>query len=314
MLRIEQLVNDYINCWIPNRPTYSGTLYENNDFGCEHLQIFRNGFTLLDFNYDELSQLATLLTRELRGQINNDHYLFWAWCVFLTTFFDRDVPLFSDRDWQSSYTDLINLILSSTKRHPVDHPYLNWLNQTLLYVNDHLLKTQESKWKISCPLTFSVLEGLLRRKNSNYVNVNGSVTRPFNVSKPSGGTTHYGHSKRLNRIKDSLRCFEENVVINRGRNCPYLGQFKNEFLGLYPSADVYETIDDWRNNLLHGNEYWHYRSPILINLVCLLIIDEIEPSLYNSHNIKMRQKIEWNTRTPTLSGTRASWEIFSPDV
>ena len=74
MLRVEQLVDDYVACWIPKRPRYS-SLYENNDFGCEHLQIFRNGFNLVDFNHDELSQLASLLTRELRGQINNDHYL-----------------------------------------------------------------------------------------------------------------------------------------------------------------------------------------------------------------------------------------------
>jgi hypothetical protein len=292
-------------------------LYENNDFGCEHLQIFRNEFTLFDFNHDALSQLASLLTRELRGQINNDHYLFWAWCAFLTTYFERDVLLFSDRDWHGGFTDLLNLILSKRRRSPAGPAFINWLIQALRYVNNHLLETELNKWNVSGPLMFSVLEGLLRRKNSTYVNNDGSVTRPFDVSNPAGGTTHYdltGHHRRLNRINDSLRCFEENVIVNRERNRPYLGQFKTEFLRLYPSGDVYDTIDDWRNSIMHGNEYWQNRSPILVNLICLLIIDEIEPSLYNSHSVQMRQRIDWNTRTRTLTGIRTSWDVFPPDI
>jgi hypothetical protein len=316
MLRVEQLVNDYIKCWIPNRPAYSG-LFESNDFGCEYLQIFRNGFTLFDFNHDELSQLASLLTRELRGQINNDHYLFWGWCGFLTTYFEKDVSLFGDRDWHGGYTDLLNLILSKRRRSPAGPAFINWSIQALQYVNSHLLETESNKWNVSGPLAFSILEGLLRRKNSNYVNTDGSIVRPFDVSKSAGGTTHYdltGRHTRLNNINDSLRCFEENVVVNRGRNCPYLGQFETEFLGLYPSRDVYDTIGYWRNSIVHGNEYWQNRSPILVNLICLLIIDEIEPSLYNSHSYQIKQRIEWNTKTHTLTGIRAPWDIFPPDV
>lgn len=86
MLRVEQLINDYVDCWIPTRPTYSGE-WEDNDFGCEHLQIFRNGFNVEDFNHDELSQLASLLTRELRGQINRDHKFFLGMVCFFNNSF-----------------------------------------------------------------------------------------------------------------------------------------------------------------------------------------------------------------------------------
>jgi hypothetical protein len=49
MLKIEKLVADYIDCWKPTRPTYAN-IFEDNDFGCEHLQVFRNGFEIFDFN------------------------------------------------------------------------------------------------------------------------------------------------------------------------------------------------------------------------------------------------------------------------
>jgi hypothetical protein len=88
---------------------------------------------------------------------------------------------------------------------------------------------------------------------------------------------------------------------------------------LYPSIDaraidVYDTIDIWRNNVMHGNEYWQNRSPILINLICMLIIDEIEPSLYDSQRSTMRAQIDWNTKTRSLAGLRTFWDFFPPDI
>ncbi|MBA7500953.1 hypothetical protein ES704_03715 [subsurface metagenome] len=42
---IESLVNRYVDCWRKYRPQYTG-LYEDNDFGCETLQVFRNGYKI----------------------------------------------------------------------------------------------------------------------------------------------------------------------------------------------------------------------------------------------------------------------------
>lgn len=318
MLRIEKFVKDYVDCWKRQRPTYSG-LYEDNDFGCEHLQIFRNKFALENFNHDELSQLATLLTRELRGQINQDHKFFWSWCAFLTSYFQSNVTLFSDRDWGASFKDLINLILASRRHFPVGPVYSKLLNQAMRYVNTHLLETELNKWQIAGPLTFSVLEGLLRRKNAHYVNKDGTVKRSFSISKTGGGTKSFdphgsAGQKWLNRINDSLRCFEENTIIERKRNCPYLQQMKIEIATLYPTpADVYDMIDAWRNDLIHGKEYWQNRVPLLTNLICLLIIDETKPSLYDKKRADMKRKTKWASET-RVWGSRAPWDLFPPDL
>ena len=42
---IDSLVNRYVDCWRKYRPQYTG-LYEDNDFGCETLQVFRNGYKI----------------------------------------------------------------------------------------------------------------------------------------------------------------------------------------------------------------------------------------------------------------------------
>lgn len=319
MLRVEQLVNDYVKCWIPQRPTYSGE-WEDNEFGCEHLQIIRNGFNLEDFNHDELSKLATLLTRELRGQINWDHKFFWAWCASLIIYFEKSVSLFSDRDWSGSFKDLTNLVLSAQRRFPAGPAGLTYMIQALRYVNSHLLETSMNKYQIAGPLTFSVLEGLLRRKNGDYVNTDGSVKKRFIISNPQSrsGTKTFNPSRgnrRLNRINDSIRCFEELVTLDRGRRCPCLQQMKMEIASLCPSgSDVYDMIDIWRNDLIHGKEYWQNRIPILVNLICLLIVDEIEPSLYDAQKADMKRRIEWNSESRALTGIRSPWNLFPPDI
>jgi hypothetical protein len=64
-----------------------------------------------------------------------------------------------------------------------------------------------------------VLEGLLRRKNKAYVNTDGSVKRCFSISDSQRGRKYFdpkGH-KRINRINDLMRCFEELVIVDRGR-------------------------------------------------------------------------------------------------
>lgn len=185
-------------------------------------------------------------------------------------------------------------------------------------MNNHLLETELNKWQIAGPLTFSVLEGLLRRKNEDYVNKDGLVKRCFSISDPQRGTKDFdpsGRNKWLNRIDDSIRCFEELVTVDRGRSCPYLQQMKTEIASLYPSgADIYDVIDIWRNDLIHGKEYWQNRVPTLLNLMCLLIVDEIEPLVYDTRKADMKRTIEWNSESRALTGIRTPWDLFPPDI
>lgn len=91
---------------------------------------------------------------------------------------------------------------------------------------------------------------------------------------------------------------------------------KVEIASLYPPGrlDVYDMIDRWRNDLIHGKEYWQNRVPILLNLICLLIVDEIEPSVYDAQKADMKRTIEWGVHTWVLTGTRAPWNFFPPDI
>lgn len=119
---IETFVNSYVDCWRPNAPNLdSGSIFENNDFGCENNQVFRNNLNIETFTHDELCSLSWLLTRELRGQINMDHYIFWSWCSSIVDLqavakgFCSGHWLNDDYDIVKAFVSVINLILSARR-------------------------------------------------------------------------------------------------------------------------------------------------------------------------------------------------------
>jgi hypothetical protein len=315
MVKAESLIDEYVKRW--NRPAFWG-IFEDNDFGFEELQLIRNGFSFVDFTHDELSKLAVLLTKELKGQINWDHKFFWSYCYFLTIYLYPQIDLFRNYDWRQAFADLINLVLSGKK---VDKwreaGHTNAYSLATQYVNTHLLEVSSSKWGISGPLTFSVLEGLVRRKNKDYVNIDGSIKSNFSVLDANGGKRPYVIGKRLNSVNDSMRCFEQVTVPNRKRPCTCLSEIKSEFCSIYPApqgSDVYDVIQEWRNDLMHGNQYWLDRVPVLLNLMCLFIVDEIDPAVYDSKRDDLKNHLEWEQKVRDLSGSKAPWDVFPPDL
>jgi len=312
---LDALVNRYVECWKLQRPSYQG-IYEDNDFGCEGFQIFRNDFRIEEFSHSEASQLAVLLTRSLRGQINRDHKLFWSWCSWLALNLRDKAGLFQDSNWIDACRSLVNLVLAAQRRLPVGPTFVDAQKRSLEHVNWHLLEVSMDKWLLSGPLACAVLEGMLRRKSGGHIGNDGKVLKAFDVVEQAGQTRKFdvGKRKRLNRIDDSLRLFEQVVIPARGRPCPMLGPLMNEIQGLYPNTiDAYELIDSWRNELVHGQQYWISRVPVILNVICLLIIDEIEPDIYDGKRNEIRQQLQWQSQSEALSGSRASWAIFPPN-
>ena len=60
---VESLVNRYVDCWRKYRPQYTESYedYEDNDFGCETLQVFRSGYKIEAFSHSELCHLSSAL-------------------------------------------------------------------------------------------------------------------------------------------------------------------------------------------------------------------------------------------------------------
>ena len=205
----------------------------------------------------------------------------------------------------------MNLLLSSNSQFVTGSELSDFESEAQKYVNWHLLQVKYQKHLLTGPLSFALLEGLLRRKNSNYVDINGKVIKSFKINFIDYGVD-FG-KKQLNGIDDSLRLFETYTVNDRGRPPEGLAELKKEIIALYlqaPNSDSYDLIDLWRNDLIHGRKYWSKRVSIVVNLICLLVVDEIVSNVYDSN-----LDVQHNLEQESLSSSRNMLSIstkFAP--
>jgi hypothetical protein len=85
-----------------------------------------------------------------------------------------------------------------------------------------------------------------------------------------------------------------------------LAELKKEIIALYPQApnsDSYYLIDSWRNDLIHGRKYWSKRVPIVVNLICLLVVDEIVSNVYDSNLDVLQHDLEQESLVTTRHNT-----------
>lgn len=310
---IEDLVNRYVDCWQEKRPEYM-TILEDNDFGCERLQIFRNGFAIENFSHEGLCELAVLLTRSLRGQINRDHKMFWSWCSFVTQYFHKQVSIFKDVDWVENFDGMVDLMLAAER--PLSNiPLMPATTERLKYINKHLIAVCFKKHILTGAQSFAVLEGLLRRKSCKYVDIDGMVQNYFTIVEPGGENKQINAGTRMSRINDGLRLFNQLVTRDRDRPCNMLRLMEGEILNLYPDVpDGFDLIDEWHNDLIHGREHWQSVTPIVVNMICLLAIDEIKPDIYDEALPGIKRHFSQNRRIRDDTDIVSDWDVFPPDL
>jgi hypothetical protein len=272
---LEILVDSYLSA---TAKTTSG-LHINPNAG----PIFQSGSNNIEkFIHDEVANLPWLLTRESYLTVNYDHLVFWSWCVHLVRYLliDYSLPttdLFrKDDEWADCFINIVDLVLA-----PLSVPTSDYISLSSS-IRDILIHG----YVIAGPVSYAVLEGILRRKNSGFVNKDGTVHTTLPLYGSKGNILRKlsaGPTKKLTRINYSTRLFEKDTCLYRGRRCIGLNEINDEIVKLYPGKDAYDRIDEWRNDLVHGNQYWQNKVPIILNLICLLLLDEIGPSLYNAN-------------------------------
>lgn len=296
---IENLVNQYVSSYA-NQNSFENRLYIDTNLGDESKRIFRNNINIENLNHRELSLLAGLVTRELKAQVNEDHFTFWTWCAHVIHHcrVNLSIPMpnwfRNDYELINSFKNIINLILM--------YKYSD-------FSIDLFSELAGGSFIISASLSFAVLEWLLRRLNSSFVNNDGSVHTQFSVMYSNGRSRVFKVSQRLNQINDSFRLFEDTTCVNRKRKCSGLAELKKEIFNLYGSTrETYDLLNEWRNVLVHGNQYWSNKIGVILNTICLLMLDIIGPTIYDS-KISDFQKYA-NIKRQNHQNLSSNYEIY----
>lgn len=283
---------------------------EGNIFPGEYEKYrITTNYKITEFPLAVLQEIPIILTKTLQIQIDpHDHPQFWAWTAEVVHNLEQEIGLFKCEVAQQFWL-LINLNLSGLMRPPMnkDIQFLNMLTQKL--VGHHVSEVIMHKHILSANLSFPLLEGIIRRKCSKYVLADGTVIRGF-----CAGGSSYSPSKGRSRISNlghELHLLENTANQNLKRA---MNSFGNEVKKFDSSnnPDAYEVIYQWRNETLHGQEFWSTKHGVITNLICLILFHEIQDELYSSKLEGIKRHVEWNQSIGDYWSTRPPWSFYPP--
>jgi hypothetical protein len=319
---IQNLVDSYVNCWSTNqrlinvpgrvRGIQNPNLILMNNFGpCEEqFLVFvsaNNGiwswrYQIQSFPFSLTCELPILLTRSLNAQtMNFDHRVLWSWIAQILQDSRNQNPV-TDHDLVEAYKLLVRINLASLGQPPMNEEIAK-LNQIIsTIVSDHVKEMVMHSLELATVLSYPLLERLLKLKCSAFVNLDGDVTTSFSISLRN---SPFQVGQRISSLEALLLLFEERVA--SPATAALLNRFKSEVERIFGSSQqVYSLIYSWRNNMLHGSVLRQANLGVIVNLICLLLLDSIQ-SNYSSLARNFSQR-------PSMPGFPDPWQFYPPNL
>jgi hypothetical protein len=254
----------------------SGCLIYNHEI--EKFRLQANDIQFHKLNYEELCAALVGLTKvlifpRLNTLIASDHIYFWAWCAEI---------ILSDGNYFSIQEREIRELLSTVVRALIDDS-----NSSYLADKRHLIASY---------LAFPLLEGLLKKKCSAFVDSNGQVQAPFTVTREDGSQRRYEqrNNSRCNSLGDLLYLLKYTILSNTSELYKVLDGLAKHVRSLDPSMDPLMKIYNWRNTSLHGSDSFATIGGILLNFSIALCIDDLHENfetLRSSGEQKMQFRV-----------------------
>jgi len=251
---IKRLIDEYVDCWRRGKSginvSNAGDVYLANNFTpCEEQYLLIQHYRMHEFPLDVLRKLPILLIKtHVVQRVNHDHKYLWAWVAQVVNGMGeyKNSNILSDKQ----ILERLNLIFRINLL-----PFISLPEFFEIYVNDFI---------ISAHLAFPTLERLLRIKCKNHVTPDGRVIRSFDK---------YRNGDRINRISPLLNLVHGEYKKLGGALEDFYLTCKEVYRN--DEKDKFRFIDDWRNKLLHGEEFRPIMNAVIINLITLILLYEI---------------------------------------
>lgn len=226
---------------------------------------------LQDMTFEQLQEVAYILMHMSRNShlnaiIENDHLEFFSLVnvvVILSKKIDGWIinhnPLFSYIDSQ---------LVNELKPQYTDNG--NKLFQNALLMNLHYHQIFPAVWT-----GFAYLEGICRRICRYYINVDGTVLKPFKIKRVQYRSTR-GNKKASKGHKGKIKINNLGHILELSRRqvSSQTRQLLSKFFQDYPSDQIF----DWRNDSLHGSEDRSTTVIVLYSLIAIFLLDLLNTS------------------------------------
>lgn len=276
-------------------------------------ELLYNGLQFHTLSFDALMAALSGLTKTLLLPnqfviMTQDHLFLWTWCAEIV--FSRHSNIFQWEDYEISEhlkTTIHSALANScsTTEYDAFKPYAE--------LQPHYAQLYSKDSNKTLPfLTFPLLEALLKRACSKFLDKNGIISAPFSVPPsprakgPNPKRKKYTlESLPCSNIRDLLYLFYENIADT------HLKLIIDELMICITCQDnnkhPFDQIAFWRNNLLHGAESLTLVGGALLSLCFIIILRETQDNFSD----KARQIFE-NIIQSRRGGLRASSNYYPP--
>lgn len=233
-------------------------------------------------NYDELVSKCLELSGSLfmddrmNSIVTPEHKFYWAWIgeLFYTTecfFSHNDKPNLSILFLQN-----LKLLLS---HHGGADGYIRYID-----INDSLIVSY---------LIFPYLEFLLKKMNSEFVDMDGKVKKEFLGSSKNGSNSKYapkkGGKNKCSSIEDLLFLLFDQASNSLKTRLEEFDTISKSKFGKH----LWALIGDWRNTTLHGQTNYMTIGGFVFNICSIIMLDTIKDQfeqvkLDSADNFKFR--------------------------
>lgn len=284
----------------------------------EKFRLHRNGINFHELNYTEILSACAglsrvLLFKGLNTVIDLDHQLFWSWAGELllsphSSFFSRD-----EMEIQKLFEGCIRAALAGAQ--PPSQKKEDWEKQRQLseLVEFNTRQLVLHAHLVLAYLSFPLLEAIIKKACSAYVDYAGNVLAPFDAPRPRGNVKSYvstdPRNGKCSSLRDLLHLLYENVADADLKR--YLDEVRDHFHTLDNTDEPFDLIYSWRNASLHGQTGFPTIGGTVMNLSILIAFNQIRTQ-YKKLRDTIWENVQRDTQMYHFTGHRSPWSYYPP--
>jgi hypothetical protein len=292
----------------------------------ENFRLHQNGIQFHELSYAEMQASCVGLTRvlllkNLNSVLDLDHQLFWAWSAELIVsvrsgFFtpqEMSISQLFDACIRASLAG-IRPPLSSSSPSSLSSKLEEWRQERwlaqLVEFNTRQLVTHNAL--ILAYLSFPLLEAMVKKVCSAYVDYSGTVLSQFTVPTRGGGRTYRPDHPRegtCSSLRDLLHLLYSTVA--DADLHVQLEKFRQHIQTLDTTIDPFDLIYAWRNQSLHGQSSFPTIGGTVLNLTFLIALNQIQPT-YEERRDRAWQRIQHNRSITRSTGVEDPSRYYPP--
>jgi len=260
-----------------------------SDDDYNYLAIFDKSLPLIHhFPYRAVVHLPGLLTKIGGVQVTYDHFHYWAWTAEVLKNINMRTNSV-ERDIEDTFRLAVDFAVGRLSSVPINEQLRRENKQIRNLVSNHTQRAMSLSHRAATQLSYPLIEGLLRRLCSDFVDIDGQIKSGSAILQMNGKEKKSG---RANNLGDLLYHFENRVA--ELETASVLESIRVEMSQFSDNKSGYQIINSWRHPHSHGGERFSgAEHVVLLNIASLLVWEEIPRKEYNEFDEERYDRMIW---------------------